>query len=247
MGEIFHRFLHLHCIACGPRQGHGHVGQHGGRFHSSSASHRHHALRQLSGLLGALHHGSVSTLDVEHEVAESCSEFFGHNGRRDEAQVLHRGRHIAGRVHASVGRGQVFGLPNNGKSMGFHNALKVCDVHPRLVPGNGLQLVDGASGVCQPSACNHGNVRTARSKHGRQHQGHRVSHSSRAVLVQHRAMQSCVVPCQHTSRIPHPHRQCHALVNIQVLEVDRHGECCDLGLGHRARGHALHKSLDLLV
>ena len=85
-----------------------------------------------------------------------------------------------------LGRGEVVGLAHNGKSVLFHDALKMGGVNPSLVPRNGLKLVDGPTRVCQPPTGNHGHVHATGCEHGRKHQRHGVSHPAGAVLVHHR-------------------------------------------------------------
>ena len=187
VAQVRHRFVHLDRIARRPSKRDGHVRQERRRLHASSITHGHHAFCQRPRRCRVLHDGAISAFDVEYEVLQPRSQFLGHDGCRDQPQILHSRCDVSGGVHPPVRRSQIVGLSDNGVPTFANDLLKLRHVDACLVARNRFQLVDGSTCVGQTSACDHGHIRTACRQHGGEHQGHCVPHASRAVLVQNRS------------------------------------------------------------
>ena len=105
--------------------------------------------------------------------------------------------------------------------MRLYNALKMGDRHACLISRDGFQLVNGPHCVGQTTSSNHGDMHAASCKHGCKHQGHRVSHTTGAVLVWDGAPQFVFIPAQHHARISHSQCQCNAFIDIQIFGKTR--------------------------
>ena len=150
-----------------------------GHLHAQCASHLDHRAGQGPRLVEGGHEGGATAFDVEHQAFQAFCEFLGHDRGGDEPDLRDRGGHVASGVEDAVSRCNPFGLAADEAGIGAH----LIEAEPRVESGNGLELVDGAPGVRQPAAGQHGHDQTCGREAWRKDEAHLVANPSGGVLV----------------------------------------------------------------
>ena len=192
-----HGLFYLEAVASGICQRLVHIREQRFGGHPSLGSHRTKRVRQLTRDLQVRHKRAIPDLDVHHQRPKTCRELFRQDARRNQSVLFHRRRHIAGRVHPTVGRCKIIGLTGNGESAPLDRFAEGRLVRGSVVPRDGLQLINCAARVRQSPTSYHGHETTTSRQNRSQHKRDRIAHASCRVLVQDRTPQSFGVPLEH--------------------------------------------------
>src|SRR6266542_3128241 len=145
---------------------------------------------RLGGGADVLHEGARAGLDVEQDAARSPRQLLAHHARGDQRGAGHRGGHVAQRVDGLVGRDQRGALRRHRQPDALDLVEQLLDgqLHPQA--GDGLQLVERASGVAEATA---GQLQHLHADGGGERpddQGGAVGHAAGGVLVDRRPGQA---------------------------------------------------------
>jgi len=126
-----------------------------------------HRLRQRAGVGLRFHKSASPTLDVEHERIVALCELFTHDRRRNERDRVDGGRHVSQGVDLLVSRRHFARLPRNDTTDIRHLLPVLLDTEVGTKPGDGFQLVDGATCVAKPAPTElrHGDTTTRDEGH----------------------------------------------------------------------------------
>ena len=243
-GQVVERLPDLQGVAGAAPEHLIHVGDQGAGPQAGALGDRDDALGQGAGVVHLGHEGAAADLDVHHQALQPGGQLLGEDRRGDQGDGLHRRGDVADRVEALVGWGQVGGLADDRTAGLGDRPPEGLDVRLRPVAGNGVQLVEGATGMAQAAARDHRHRGAAGGQDRGQGQADLVADAAGRMLVQHRPL--FPRPVQHPARGHHGAGQGHALLALQAPEKDRHGEGRRLALGDRAVGDPGDEGRDLL-
>ncbi len=102
-----------------------HVGDQRPGAQARAAGHVDDALRELASEFRRGRERAVAALDVHRQALQAGRELLGQDARGDQRYALHRGRDVAHRVEALVGRRQIAGLADDGAAQRAHDAVEV--------------------------------------------------------------------------------------------------------------------------
>src|SRR6266511_1605409 len=184
--QDLHRLAHLDRVADQVAERLVHVGDQRGAAPPGRLPEPHAGVGQLGGGADVLHEGARAGLDVEQDAARSPRQLLAHHARGDQRGAGHRGGHVAQRVDGLVGRDQRGALRHHRQPDALDLVEQLLDgqLHPQA--GDGLQLVERASGVAEATA---GQLQHLHADGGGERpddQGGAVGHAAGGVLVDRR-------------------------------------------------------------
>src|ERR1700728_27589 len=145
--QNFHDFDDFKRVADHASQRLIHVSDQGHDMLSHPLSSFHHEFGEKHGVFFILHECAGTSLYVEHERIDSFRKFLAHDGCADKIRTLHGSSHIAQRVKFAIGGSDFRGLANHRATTGRKHAAKLSDGKIHIEAGNGLKLIERASGV----------------------------------------------------------------------------------------------------
>ncbi len=190
------------------------------------------------------HEGAAAGLDVEDDAVGPQGQLLAHDRGGDERDAADRGRGVAKRVELPVGRHDLVRLAADGHAgLGQHPPElrgRQEDVHPR----DGLELVEGAAGVAQAPAGEHGHTDAAGGDERSDDEADLVADASGAVLVDLRPGQA--VQGDAAAGGEHGLGEVGRLPRVQAADVHGHQPGRDLLVGDPAAGASGDDERDLL-
>ena len=161
-----------------------HVGQQRDDLLPGARPHAHERLRERARARLVLHERPAADLHVEHEPVDPLGELLREDRRHDERDALDGRRHVAERVDALVGGGDLARLPDHARAHARRRsaAKRSAEMSVRK-PGDRLELVERPARVAEPAAAHHGHRHAARGDERREAEAHLVADAAGRVLV----------------------------------------------------------------
>src|SRR5690606_34155500 len=244
-GQDLEGLADLEGVARGQAEGGGHVGEQGDGPDAVVGAQTDHGGGQFASVLEGLHEGAAADLDVQDQRAGALGDLLGHDGGGDQRDRLHGAGDVAEGVELLVGGGQaVAGGADDGADL-VEDAQHLLVGEQCAPAGDGLQLVERASGVAEAAAGELGDGGAAGGDQRGEREGDLVTDPSGAVLVGGGPGQGGEVHALAAG--DHRGGPAGDLPAVHPVEQDGHGEGRHLLVGHLPAGLRVDDPVDLLV
>ena len=217
-----------------------HCGEESGGAGACSFAGLDHEAGEKAGLVVGGHEGAGADFDVEDEGVEGLGELLAHDAGGDEEGRLDGAGVVAEGVKDAVGGDDAWGLADEGGAAFLQGVGQLGEVELGVEAGNGFQLVEGAAGVTERAAADHGDTdagdagrcgvgEAGGGKDGGNEEGGFVADASCGVLVDGEGVEGCGV--EGIAGVAHGRGKGSELLRAEAAEEDGHEEGGDLSVG----------------
>src|SRR6478736_3028392 len=196
---------HLQPISSGAPHGRIHVREDGAGVHTASVAERDHRPREFLRVSLGLHEGGATELHVEDQRIETLGELLGEDRSSNELDVRHGPAGVAEGINFLVRGHHAVRLAADDTADLLHDFRDAFDRQQGFEPGNGIQLVQGATGDAETTTGNHRHAKTQTRQQWRKRKRNLVADASGGVLVHERTF--VLGKFQHFARIAHGERE----------------------------------------
>jgi len=253
---LFHdvdAFPHFDPVAGEAAEGLFHSGEEGNGAGSGEGAGLDHKVGEVFGVVVGLHEGAGAGLDVEDEGVEVFGEFFAHDAGGDEVGRLDGADVVAEGVEDAVGGDEGGGLADERGSALAEDFGEALEGDLGVEAGDGFELVEGAAGVTEGAAGDHGDAdsgdtgwsglgEAGGSKDGGDEDRGLVADAAGGVLVDCEGVERGGV--EGFAGVAHGGGEVGKLLRVEAAQEDGHNEGGGLGVGDGAVNDAADEGLD---
>jgi len=160
-----------------------HGGEQGDALFAHAASGVDHDFGKADGIFFLGHEGAGAGFDVEHERIDALGELLAHDRGANEADVFNGGGDVTQGVDFLVSGGDFGSLADETEAALFEDAAEIGEREGSVKAGNGFKFVQGAAGVAEAAAADHGDGESSRGDDRGEDEGGFVANAAGGVLV----------------------------------------------------------------
>ena len=206
-----------------------HCGEEGNGAGSGGLAGLDHEFGEVPGIFIGLHESSGAGFDVEDQAVKVFGELLAHDAGGDEEGALDGAGVVAQPVENAISGDEGGGLAGHSDVAFGEDAGEVGDGELGVEAGDGFKLVEGAAGVAEGAAGDHGDGETSGGDDGGNEEAGLVANAACGVLVH--AESAGIGAVEGLTREAHGAGEGGEFLGVEAALEDGHQKAGDLGVG----------------